>query len=76
MKCIVCHHGDTIPGTTTVTFDRVGSTIVVRGVPAEVCENCSEAHVAEDVTEAILSFVGDARRAGAEVLIREYSPAA
>jgi hypothetical protein len=32
--------------------------------------------VAEEVTEALLSFVSDARRAGAEVLIREYSPAA
>ena len=76
MKCIVCHHGETVAGVTTVTFDRVGSTIVVRSVPAEVCENCGEAYVAEDVTESLLEFVRDARNAGTEVLIREYTPAA
>jgi YgiT-type zinc finger domain-containing protein len=76
MKCIVCHHGETVAGTTTVTFDRVGSTIVVRSAPAEVCENCGEAYVAEDVTESLLDFVRDARNAGTEVLIRQYTPAA
>ena len=34
MKCIVCHQGETQPGTTTLTFDRAGSTIVARSVPA------------------------------------------
>ena len=34
MQCIVCHNSSEVPGTTTITFDRVGSTIVVRAVPA------------------------------------------
>ena len=76
MQCIVCHNGSTLPGTTTVTFDRAGSTIVVRSVPAEICENCGEAYVAEAVTESLLASVREARTAGTEVLIREYSPAA
>ena len=76
MQCIVCHNGSTLLGTTTVTFDRLGSTVVVRSVPAEICENCGEAYVAEPITESLLASVREARKAGTEVLIREYSPAA
>ncbi len=34
MKCIVCHHGETRPGTTTVTFHRDSQTVVVNEVLA------------------------------------------
>jgi YgiT-type zinc finger domain-containing protein len=76
MKCIVCHHGDTQPGTTTLTFDRAGSTIVMRCVPAEICENCGEAYVTDDVTSAVLDFVRDARKSAPAVLIRDFTPTA
>jgi YgiT-type zinc finger domain-containing protein len=50
VTCIICHQGETSPGTTTVTFHEAGRTTVVNEVPAEVCENCGEAYVAEDTT--------------------------
>ena len=73
MNCIVCRHGDTHPGTTTVTFHRDGRTLVVNEVPAEVCENCGEAYVAEDVTAELLRIATEARQAQAIVLIRDYA---
>lgn len=76
MNCIVCHHGQTQPGTTTVTFHRDGQTVVVNEVPADVCENCGEAYVAEDVTTQVLVIAADARRAQAQVLVRDFAPAA
>jgi YgiT-type zinc finger domain-containing protein len=76
MKCIVCHNGETRAGTTTVTFHREGQTVVVNEVPAEVCENCGEAYVAEDVTAQVLEIAADARRARAQVLVRDFAPAA
>lgn len=76
MKCIVCHHGETHPGTTTVTFHRTGQTVVVNEVPAEVFENCGEAYVAEDVTEKVLEIAAEARKAQAQVLVRDFAPAA
>lgn len=76
MKCIVCNHGDTQLGTTTVTFHRDGQTLVVNGVPAEVCENCGEAYVAEEVTAKVLDIAAEARKVHAEVLVRDYAPAA
>lgn len=76
MKCIVCHHGETQAGTTTVTFHRDGQTVVVNEVPAAVCENCGEAYVAEDVTAQVLAMAADARNAQAQVLVRDFAPAA
>jgi YgiT-type zinc finger domain-containing protein len=76
MKCIVCRHGETRPGTTTVTFHRDGRTLVVNEVPAEVCENCGEAYIAEDVTAQLLAIADEAGTARATVLVRDFAPAA
>jgi len=76
MKCIVCHHGVTHPGTTTVTFHRSGQTVVVTEVPADVCENCGEAYVIESVTAELLEIAAQARTANAQVLVRDFAPAA
>jgi YgiT-type zinc finger domain-containing protein len=76
MNCIVCHHGQTRPGTTTVTFHRGGQTVVVNEVPADVCENCGEAYVTEGVTTQVLAIAADARAAQAQVLVRDFAPAA
>jgi len=76
MKCIVCHHGETQPGSTTVTFHRRGQTIVVTEVPADVCENCGEAYVTERVTTELLEIAAQARIANAQVLVRDFAPAA
>lgn len=76
VRCVVCRNGETHAGTTTVTFHREGRTVVVTDVPAEVCENCGEAYVAEDVTARLLEIAADARESRAAVLVRDYSPAA
>lgn len=76
MSCIVCHHGQLRPGTTTVTFHRDGQTIVVNEVPADICENCDEPYVAEDVTKQLMAIAADARNAQAQVLVRDFAPAA
>jgi YgiT-type zinc finger domain-containing protein len=56
MKCVVCKNGETKKGTTTVTFDRDGITLVVKEVPAQVCTNCGEDYVDGTVTREILSL--------------------
>ncbi len=76
MNCIVCNHGQTRPGTTTVTFHRDGQTVVVNEVPAEVCENCGEAYVDEGVTTQLLEIAAAPRNAQAQVLVRDFAPAA
>ena len=72
MKCAVCKMGETRPGVTTVTLEREGAALVVRKVPAQVCDNCGEAYVSAEVTRSLLKSAREALRAGVEVDIREF----
>ena len=74
MKCALCRTGETKPGTTTETYDVAGTVGVVRGVPAEVCQQCGETYTDETTTRQLEKIVEKARRAGV-VVIQEY-PAA
>jgi len=72
MKCVVCKLGETREGKTTVTLEREGAALVVRKVPAQVCENCGEAYVDAAVTRSLLEAAREALRPGVEVDIREF----
>jgi YgiT-type zinc finger domain-containing protein len=72
MKCVVCKVGETQPGTATVVLQRGSATVVINDVPAQVCENCGEEYVDEQVAEAVLTAAEAAVRAGAKVEIRDY----
>lgn len=74
MNCLVCHHGQTGPGRTTVAFHRDSRTVVINEVPADICENCTEVYVAEDVTKRVLAIAGEARYAGVQLLVRDFTP--
>ncbi len=75
MKCLICRQGKTIPGETTITLDRGHTILVFRKVPAEVCENCGEAYVAEATTRSLLKNAEEAVAKGVEVDIRQFSAA-
>jgi YgiT-type zinc finger domain-containing protein len=72
MKCVICKQGATRAGTATVTLTRELLTLVVKGVPAEVCEKCGEEYVDEDTTKQLLHTAEEALRAGVQVDVRQY----
>lgn len=72
MKCVVCRQAGTRPGKATVTLERNGVTMVIKGVPAMVCPNCGEEYVDEEVTERLLESAEEAAKTGVQVDIREY----
>ena len=73
MKCAMCRHGETRPGKVTSTLQRGGATIIIKGVPADACENCGEYYLSEVVTHRVLAMAEDAVRKGAEVEIVRYA---
>jgi YgiT-type zinc finger domain-containing protein len=73
MQCIYCKQGETQPGTVTVTLQRAGTTIIVKEVPAIVCENCGEYFLDEHVTRKLLRRAEQAVSSGAEVEILRYA---
>jgi len=72
MKCTICKHGETRPGRATVTLERGGATIVVKDVPADVCGNCGEEYVSEEIAARLLRSADEAVQAGVKVDVREY----
>jgi YgiT-type zinc finger domain-containing protein len=75
MKCVICKHAKTKPGTTTVTLERDGFTYVVKGVPSQVCPNCGEDYINESVAGELLTTAEQMAKAGAQVDIRQYKAA-
>ena len=72
MKCAICKHGDTQPGTGTVVLERDATTVVFKGVPAEVCENCGEQYVDGATAARLFATAEEAVRAGVQVDIRQF----
>ena len=74
MRCVICKQGETQPGHTTVTLERDRTVLVFRNVPADVCANCGEAYVSEDVTAQLLEEAEEAVQARVQVNVRELTP--
>jgi hypothetical protein len=56
-------------------LERDGTTLIVRGVPADVCENCGEEYVEDSAAVKLLKTAEEAARAGAHLDIREFAAA-
>lgn len=73
MQCVICKHGDTRPGLVTVTLERDDTIIILKGVPAEICNNCNEYYLSASVSEQVLQRAEEAVNKGAEVEILRYA---
>ena len=72
MKCVVCKHGETEPGTTTMTLERDETTVVFKNVPAEVCQTCGAAYLDAATTRRLEYVVEEAAKIGVQVDVRSY----
>ena len=73
MKCVICKHGEVTSGTTTITLERGTTTLVIKGVPARVCQTCGEEYVDEATTTDLLAAAAAAERTGVQVEVRQFA---
>ncbi len=73
---MICKHGETKKGTTTVTLEKDSSTIVFKEVPAQICDNCGEKYIDKSATKELLNKAKEIVKNGVEVDIRKYEIAA
>jgi len=73
MNCLFCKHGETTPGQVTVTLQRGETTVILKDVPAEVCQNCGEYYLSDSVTDQVLNRAELAVKNGAEVEIVRFA---
>lgn len=76
MRCVICKHGETTEGTTTITLERGVSTILFKDVPAKICDNCGEKYVDDNITKELLQKANELIKNGTEVDIRKFQVAA
>lgn len=73
-ECSACNKGTVKRGTTTATFEADGTTVVVRNVPADVCDACGEGYYDPITTERLLELAADAAGwSAAPVQICDYT---
>lgn len=72
MKCPVCKKGETAKGKVTVTLEKGDMTLVIKKVPANVCQNCGEEYVEESTATQLLKTAEEAVRMGVHVDIRNF----
>lgn len=73
MKCMPCRAGETSPGKATVTLERKGVVIVIKEVPAEVCGNCGEYYVSEEITRKMLRLAESGIEKGVEIEVIRFA---
>jgi len=66
MMCILCRHGTTHTGQTTLTLERGDLHLVVKNVPALICPACGEAYTDEDTAARLLALAQEMQNAGLE----------
>jgi len=73
MTCALCKEGDTSPGHATVTLHRGEATVIIKGVPAEVCANCGEYYLDEATAQKVMLLAEAAVKRGREVEVVRWA---
>jgi YgiT-type zinc finger domain-containing protein len=72
-NCSICGIGKLRGGRATVTLERGGSVVVIRGVPARICPACGEYYLTSAVTDKVMKRAEQSIANGAEVGIIRYA---
>ena len=75
MICPICKCGQTKPGFASVTLERGAMTLLVKQVPAQICENCGEEFIGEAASNQLLQTAEAAMRDGVQVELRQFAAA-
>jgi YgiT-type zinc finger domain-containing protein len=73
MSCVICRHGILENGSATVVLERGETTLIFKGVPARVCENCGEEFVSSEVSESLLRRAEEALKRGTTLELLRFA---
>ena len=76
MKCVICKTGNLQAQTVSVTLERQGALLMVRDVPARVCDSCGERYFEDDVAQQLLETTQHTLQPGVSLDIRHYQKVA
>ncbi len=67
LNCSICKIGNLNPGHVTVTLQQGGSIVLLKNVPAQVCDNCSSYFLDPATTRIVLKKAENSVSNGAEL---------
>jgi len=73
MKCVICRTGETAESLTNVTLNRGKTTVLVKDVPAQVCDNCGEYYLSGEISDRVLALAEIAVRNNVEIEILQFA---
>ncbi len=65
MECVICKNGTTIKGKVTITFEKKEAIIVIKDVPANICNNCENYFLDSDIAKKVLAKANEELNKGA-----------
>lgn len=75
MECTVCKNGEYKEGHTSTMFDKNGSIVIFKNVPALICDNCGAKLFDARVSAELLKQAKEARKNGAELEVINHRAA-
>lgn len=75
MECALCKNVYTQKGRVTATLEKGETIILVKNVPAQVCNNCGHYYLSEEMTKLILEKGKEAYSKGAELEVMKLEVA-
>lgn len=73
--CLRCH-GIMAPGKKTTTYEYEEAILIVKGIPALVCDQCGEAMFHNDVVEVLERITNDFRKSHNLISVTRYDDVA
>jgi len=71
--CTICKQGETQQGKATVVLERDHTTVVIKDVPADICENCGEYYLTEELTEKVMAMAEGVVQNNVEVEVLRFA---
>jgi len=72
MTCVLCKSGIYKEDFTTVVLTKNDSVVIIKRVPALVCDQCGEYILSSDIMKIVLTMAEEAYNKGAEVEVRRF----
>ena len=67
MECVICKSGTMHDGNVTITLEKNGSIILIKEVPAQVCDVCEHYYLDEQTAKEVLKRGNDCLQKGTEL---------
>ena len=67
MTCVICKTGTYKPGKVTVKLERNGAIVLIKEVPADVCDTCGNYLLEQNITRKVLEIANQRFDSGSEL---------